>query len=248
MWGQFFQDLESAQHRVIIQSAFIGSKRMSSFWKPFEKLRKRNIPICIFLQQPDTWKSPDSPPVTAFSSLVGGLQNLGVHVTLKPLVHEKLMVIDLLAVWDGTLNYLSHTVTSERIHRFANAEVIREAIETHGLNTCAECNSNRDIGLANGSPSSILKSLRHYRQQVGMSQQTFAAVCDVTQSWISKIESTQKPSISIGTICHVASKADATPVVVPNVLMPLLAEQLAKLEASKRQHPHPSAEKLQTGC
>ena len=228
MWKQFFKDLESANHRLIIQSAFIGINRMKDYWAPLRRCVRRNVSVCVFLQQPERWNGPDAPPVSNFEALAEGLENEGVHVTLKPEIHEKLMVVDESVLWDGSLNYLSHTRSKDRIHRFANTEVIYEAIETHNLLSCEICISNASKSFATGDASAVLEALKSYREKARISQKDMAALCNRTQGWISKLESGRHTSLPLDEICRLASKSNCTPVLIPNYLKPQLLQFLVK--------------------
>jgi DNA-binding XRE family transcriptional regulator len=64
---------------------------------------------------------------------------MGVHVTLRKKIHQKLAVIDEDILWEGSLNILSHYDTVERMTRWQSADMVLEAVSTNGLYGCKQC-------------------------------------------------------------------------------------------------------------
>ena len=226
MWEQFFADIDSAQFHVIIHVPFIALYRMQSFWQRFERLRKRGVVICVYLRQPESWEGRELQIDYGVEALIDKLRAIEVHVTAKALIHEKLAIIDGRILWDGSLNYLSHRNTRERANRFASREVVIEAMELHEMNNCDECEENQKVFPCESTVKALLAGLSLHRKLAGVSQGAFAKLLKTSQSWVSRVESGKHDSVTVGTLCEYASALGVRPVLIPDALVPVVAQLL----------------------
>jgi phosphatidylserine/phosphatidylglycerophosphate/cardiolipin synthase-like enzyme len=111
----FLHDLELAKSEVIIESPFITTTRMKTFWPVFRELIKRGVRLYVVTRNPSehskTYKLQSEEEIQKFEAL-------GVHVLLcKGNHHRKLAIIDRNILWEGSLNILSQTKSREFMHR-----------------------------------------------------------------------------------------------------------------------------------
>jgi hypothetical protein len=237
LWEAFFADLDNAKFRVIIHTPFLALHRLQQYWHRFRELRRRGVVVCIFLEEPSpTTNGQDAKSAMpqGFQALVTELQSMDVHVTLKPAIHEKLAVIDETVFWEGSLNYLSHRRTSDRINRIANREILREGIAMHGLDRCKTCQQNREKNFAAGNSEALSRGLRTHRKVTGLNQRELAALCNTTQSAVSKAESGEHSNVTLEAFCELAAKSYARPVLVPEVLLPQVVDLLNRWSESTK--------------
>lgn len=226
MWDPFLADMDSAKFHIIIHVPFIALGRMQFFWQRFERLRKRGVMICVFLREPEVWDGRDFQSDQGFEAIIAKLRELGVHVTPKKLIHEKLAIIDGRILWDGSLNYLSHRNTRERANRFASRQVVREAMNLHDMNGCNQCDDNRKASSAGGTAEALLGGLSVHRKLAGVSQGTFAKSIKTSQGWVSRVESGRHESVSVRTLCEYSLALGVRPVLVPDILIPAVTQML----------------------
>jgi len=108
---------------------------------------KRGVSVCVLIQEPRDWNrrheaalaAADDAKLKLIDAAVELLQSLGIHVTLRPKMHEKLIVIDDRILWEGSMNMLSWFNTTERYRRFSDRAEVAHAIEKHKLLPCRHC-------------------------------------------------------------------------------------------------------------
>jgi phosphatidylserine/phosphatidylglycerophosphate/cardiolipin synthase-like enzyme len=111
----FLKDLEKCQKEVIIESPFITSKRMESFWPIFRKLYNRGIKIFIITRSPLEHIKKNE---IQSERVIQEFEALDVQVLLcTNNHHRKLAIIDRNIVYEGSLNILSQIHSREIMHR-----------------------------------------------------------------------------------------------------------------------------------
>lgn len=101
----FLSDLESCQKEIIIESPFITSKRMKTFWPIFKKLISNNKKIYIITRNP---KEHIKNYEIQSEIEIQKMESLGIQVLIcKGKHHRKLAIIDRSILWEGSLNILS---------------------------------------------------------------------------------------------------------------------------------------------
>lgn len=111
----YLDDLETAKSEVIIESPFITSERMQTFWPVFRKLLGRNVKIYVMTRDPreHTLEYEQQSEVEIQQMEAEGIQVLlciGNH-------HRKLAIIDREILWEGSLNILSQIRSREFMRR-----------------------------------------------------------------------------------------------------------------------------------
>lgn len=170
--------------------------------------------MCVFAQEPSEWKQhkrASIPSLKPFEGAVEELQAFGVHVNLRAKVHEKLIVIDDLILWEGSLNPFSHYDTAERMRRWTDRDMARKAVEKHKLNGCDFCPTLPEAWTLKGGKDAELckmqflgECVRNRRLAIGLSQVELARRCGVGQDVISRIE-IGKRNAHLTTLIHICN-------------------------------------------
>lgn len=213
---------------MLLKSPFLSHRRISLLRESFSWLITRGVLICAFVQKPSDWgdKGEFERKFFELNELVEMLRSIGVHVTLVPLIHEKLAVIDDFALWDGSLNLLSHSRTKERMHRFTSVQEIGEAIMRHVLDQCSICLTNYELHVLECSPRGMAKQLERFRKERRLSQGELAKRCRLSQSYISQLEQGSKCNIHLDTLYGISQVLEIEPVLVPKKLIPAVTKLL----------------------
>lgn len=113
----FIRDLEQCKEEVIIESPFITTERMKTFWPVLRKLYSRGIIIYIITRDP---KTHDDGYDEQSEREIEVLESLGIQVLLcKGNHHRKLAIIDRDILWEGSLNILSQKHSREIMRRLS---------------------------------------------------------------------------------------------------------------------------------
>ena len=115
-YDQFLFDLRNCNDEVIIESPFITTSRIKSFFPIFEKLLSKGVKIYIVTRNPIehesyALKTQAEEVICMFEEM--GIQTLicgGNH-------HRKLAILDRQILWEGSLNILSQNNSREIMRR-----------------------------------------------------------------------------------------------------------------------------------
>jgi len=111
----FLRDLDQCKKEIIIESPFITSQRMKTFWPIFHKLYNRGVKIYIITRDP---KEHNQGYEVQSESEIRLLEALGIQVLLcTGNHHRKLAIIDREILWEGSLNILSQIHSREFMRR-----------------------------------------------------------------------------------------------------------------------------------
>lgn len=213
---EFFPDMGATVGCLRIQSPFARVRRILQMIGPLEDCIKRRVKVCTFIQKP----LGEDPHLEESRAL---LRSIGVHVNLRPLIHEKIATCDDRILWDGSLNILSHYNTNERMTRLVSRDEVRKAIEQHGLDTCEEC------ALLSGKSelSSIARSIARQRNRLGWSQRDLAGRSGVCQSVIAQVEQ-DKQNITMETLEQILSSLGLNLMCPQSYLAATIEEMMAQ--------------------
>ncbi|MCA9806037.1 MAG: helix-turn-helix domain-containing protein [Cyanobacteria bacterium HKST-UBA02] len=187
-YPQLDQDFRKSRSLILIQSPFLTNRRINSLRSLLSDCVERGVRVCAFVRPIDSRFGSEIEYMDRCNSLDLGISNLnsiGVHVNLRPAIHEKLVVIDESIFWEGSLNPLSYRDSSERMNRWVETGKVHQAVAKHGLQTCSECSRLAGGGSVR-SVFGVLISKR--RKMLEMSQREVARRARVTQSIVSRIE------------------------------------------------------------
>lgn len=128
---QFKQDILKATKRVVISSPFITTNRLDYFISSFRQLTSKEIEIYIF-----TKPVKELPPTLKqlADEISKYLKQINCKIIYKPLLHNKVAIIDDKIFWMGSLNILSHRNTTETMVRFTTPETISFLVKQAQVN------------------------------------------------------------------------------------------------------------------
>ncbi len=235
-WGALYEDMLAAKARVIIYSPFVGMWQLEQrFNKIFDQIMMRQIRICVILQVPyrkrDLIQTDEqfNRAKLEYDECVAWLQKKRIHVTFRPDIHEKLVVIDEHILWDGSKNVLAQGKSSERMNRFTNRQRVIDAVIDHKLADCTDCQKLfAELGF-----TSVRQQLIRTRKALGKSQRTLSTTSGVHQKNIGFIENGQTdPKLS--TIERLLAFLGVHLIVVPGWLVPSIAHLLSNSNRDKQ--------------
>jgi len=123
----FMRDLKKCKKEVIIESPFITSSRMETFYPIFKGILDRGIKIHIITRDPS-----DHDEIIRYQATNEILfaTEMGVNVLLlKGNHHRKLAIIDRKISWEGSLNILSQSNSKEIMRRIESKSMVEELIK-----------------------------------------------------------------------------------------------------------------------
>lgn len=186
------EDLEWAKGIIIIHCPFLKDYRLNLLLKVLERCVKRGVRVCVFIREPKEGR--DTPEeIQQRLELAAKLLRINVHVTIRPDIHEKLIIIDEMIFWEGSCNSLSQAGSYERIPRWISRNKVLEAIESHGLLDCRMCFDLAQLGGCTAGTEIFGRQLigrviRRRRMELGISQRELAELTNIAKPTISRIE------------------------------------------------------------
>lgn len=127
----FMADIQSFNSRLIIYSPFISENRLSVLLPYFADAVNNGKQIIIVTKAPSDRGKTE---LTQYKQCEKELSDIGVSVIYKKGMHEKLIFVDDLAVWVGSLNALSFTgLTGEIMHRHKDKTLTAEYENLFGI-------------------------------------------------------------------------------------------------------------------
>jgi transcriptional regulator with XRE-family HTH domain len=219
------RDLLAARGIVLLQTPYITLRALKMIEHGIKNCIARGVPVCVFAQRPPDWHLRDdaghSPVRRAdmrqLQASIQLLEGWGVHCNLRDLIHENLIVIDEDVFWEGSLNYLSHFDTSERLNRWVSRDKVAEARREHQLDTCDHCRRFDKL--------SVPEQLRLLGQQIatrrkllGLTQAALAQRAATKQCLVSQLELGRRQVLA-GTLARVCRALGMTLMQVPTFMV-----------------------------
>lgn len=180
----------------------------------FRTMRRRGVRVCVFIQELSKFASDDER--SKRKSAIDLLSAWDIHVSARPLIHEKLAIIDESLFWEGSLNILSHNDSHERMTRWDDRGKASEAAEMHNLNSCNWCrsvlgahdeNDLRLIGLC----------IAERRKALGLMQSELAHAAKIDRAQISRIEVGRR-DVRVSTLIQVCAVLKLSVRAIPEYL------------------------------
>lgn len=187
-YPQLDQDFKKSRSLILIQSPFLTNRRVNSLRSLLADCVDRGVRVCAFVRQIDSRYCSETEYMDRCNSLdlaISNLNSIGVHVNLRPAIHEKLVVIDESIFWEGSLNPLSYRDSSERMNRWVETGKVHQVVARHGLQTCSQCCRLSGGG---GVRSNLGLLILKRRKMLEMSQREVARRAGLSQSKVSRIE------------------------------------------------------------
>ena len=129
---EFLNSLKNVKSEVIIESPFITTNRVRYFLPIFKKLVRRNIKVIVYTRIIEEQSEEMQYKSEAGIDL---LEEAGVFVIqTKGFLHRKLAIIDKTVVWEGSLNILSQSYSSEFMRRIKDKKISEKMLKFLNLN------------------------------------------------------------------------------------------------------------------
>lgn len=128
-------DLESSKRYVIIMSPFITRERLQTYVDMFRAKVEQGVKLEVLTRPPYQQGMSDKNDT---EKMLSYLAQIGIKVTPRPSMHQKVIVIDGRIVWFGSLNPLSHRNTRELMFRLENEDFTKQVMKECGLQTPGE--------------------------------------------------------------------------------------------------------------
>jgi hypothetical protein len=233
-YDAFVNDLKSARALVLIQSPFIADGRLRHLEKHLRDCVSRHVRVCVFIQEPIVMRGDSASE--ARSRKVGMLIDLliswGIHVSVRKSIHAKIITVDETILWEGSLNPLSHTDSSERMLRWCNREMLLKTILTHQLDSCDCCRSKGrslkclpEAIIARQHLELIGTAVVKRRKELGLTQRALGERSGTCQTVVSQIESGRQP-MSQDMLSRVSAQLQLEIRLVPWFYLPSIDEMI----------------------
>lgn len=131
-YDAFVKDLSKCRSEAIIESPFMTVKRAEQLIPVLKQLKNRRVKVVINTRPPDEHK--DYMRLESERS-VAMLLTIGVQVIYSRSHHRKIAVLDRRLLWEGSLNILSQSNSSEIMRRIYSSKHAWEMIRVTGLDT-----------------------------------------------------------------------------------------------------------------
>lgn len=129
----FYRDLQECKKELVILSPFITRRRVDSLVNHFRQLLGKGKDILVVTKpiREQKFGGEVDEETTRY------LKQIGVHVSFRRKMHEKLAIVDKSIIWQGSLNILSHRNTTELMTRIKTKEqrTAEELLKLLGIRT-----------------------------------------------------------------------------------------------------------------
>lgn len=234
-YDAFKWDLKKTEGLLLIQSPFLAIRKINNLRPQLESLIDRGVRVCVFAQEPSGWKQHQqfsNPEMKPFEGAMELLTQLGVHVSLRPRIHEKLVVIDDRILWEGSLNVLSHYDSSERMTRWVDRALVAKTISKFKLDSCDHCLPLPDAWTGEGGAETEARKLQFIgacikRRRIArrLTQDGLAAIAGLPQSTISGVEIGSRNS-RMSTLIQICDALGMQMVIAPRHCLPAILQRL----------------------
>ena len=126
----FIADARRATESIIIESPFIGYRRLQWLYPILENAVRRGIKVTINTRDP-LFQEGIMQQQAADGILL--LQDIGVEVLYTGNHHRKLAIVDRRILYEGSLNILSQSDSCEVMRRIESVQLTEEMIDFLGL-------------------------------------------------------------------------------------------------------------------
>jgi DNA-binding XRE family transcriptional regulator len=197
---QFRTDMNSSDACIFAESAYVAPARIKTYQPEIRNAIARGVRICTFIQKPFDWDlrrtgvlSPDrEAELDKVQTSITYMRSLGMHVTLRPRTHLKIVVIDYKITYAGCLNILSFTSkTDEEMLRWSLPQWAIDTARRRAFHECEECLAQKGdktrIAMP-WDPEQLPAGCAELRKAAGLSQRELARLLNVHPQTISSME------------------------------------------------------------
>lgn len=145
----FEEELQKAEKRVVIFSPFVARRRLSTLMGAFRLLVDKGVKVYIITQNPKLYAKS----VEETEMLIENIRKSGIDVIiasgkvgLHPKMHEKIALIDEHVFFDGSLNILSQSDSSEQMNTTRSIKVIKNLIKYFRIEKIIQLYESQNVG------------------------------------------------------------------------------------------------------
>lgn len=125
-YSKFYQDIDKARKSVIIFSPYATTNRGNSVIDRLRTLIHYGTSVSIYTKPTSDHKGPMR---SGAESVLARARRYGINICFRDNLHEKLAIIDSCICWEGSLNILSHSNTTEIMRRIESRSAIRQVLK-----------------------------------------------------------------------------------------------------------------------
>ncbi|HEY9785186.1 MAG TPA: helix-turn-helix domain-containing protein [Candidatus Obscuribacterales bacterium] len=232
-------DLKAAGFLFILQSPYLAPRRVEKLKETLYDCSRRGVQCCVFVRrdpESDATRDVEKEAFTARAAEI--LRQTGVHVNFRPYIHEKLVIIDDVIAYDGSLNTLSQRRTSERMTRWKSRLKVREIMDTHKLATCESCmHNNGNLCDDFRKQPDVGAQIRIARLRMGLSQREVARITKIDQAVISKVE-TGNCAVKLSTLLRLLDELHLGFRIAQQYQLPSIDGFISKHKETQRRSGH----------
>jgi superfamily II DNA or RNA helicase len=123
----FNNDIVAARKEILIVSPFARKRRAIQMIQQLKIAANNNVRVIVVTRPVEEFKSSDH---NALRETLDLFKNDGIHVVLKPNIHQKFAIMDQKLVWYGSINYLSYGNAEESVMRIESAHIANELLNS----------------------------------------------------------------------------------------------------------------------
>lgn len=133
----FLKDLREAKKQVVVFSPFIQPGRSATLVPTLRGLVDKGVQVVVVtMLRKRSEPAEDADPADTEDGavkVIAEMKRVGIKVSTRPGLHEKLAFIDKKITWMGSLNILSHSSTTEQMTRFDSPHMTSMFLEFNGV-------------------------------------------------------------------------------------------------------------------
>ena len=129
-YSAFVKDIKKCRSELVIESAYMTSKRVQYLLPYFKELKKNRVRIVINTRNPeehDLYLRVETRKCLAL------LLEIGIQVIFSESLHRKTAIIDRKTLWEGSLNILSQNNSQEVMRRTESTQLSWQMVRFSGL-------------------------------------------------------------------------------------------------------------------
>lgn len=128
----FTKDIKSCSNELIIESAFMTSRRVSMLLPQLVQLKKNHVKIVVNTRNPEEHDKFMAEEARISLTL---LLSEGIQVIFTESLHRKTAVVDRNILWEGSLNILSQKDSREVMRRTESVKLSWEVVRFSKLDS-----------------------------------------------------------------------------------------------------------------
>ena len=119
------KDLAEANREIVISSPGLNVPKVKAFIKQVKAVQENGVQIVVYTLSPERYPASRT-EITR--KLVRELEQVGIRVMPREVLHEHYAVIDHEIVWYGSMNFLSAEKEEDNLMRVVSEEIAQELL------------------------------------------------------------------------------------------------------------------------